>query len=172
MELQQALRKEGVNDFIAGAIQYNWRNYYKVSVGEKQDIDRFDVEQFSVLSPLNYAGHKFYKHAIDLLHASGEEYIKYLNSKNYRMNEHCDLQGAIHRGVWCARNSGLELAEGYVVPERQTCIGGEVLDRYKNGPKQISDPIAELIIKRMIENAEQIGKTQEQEYQSDYDEER
>ena len=68
-----------------GAVQFNWRNYYRVSVGEKKDIDRFETSDFDIITPINYAGHKLYRNAKNLLLSSGgADYIKYLESKAYR----------------------------------------------------------------------------------------
>ena len=108
-ELKNQLSEEGINNILSGAIQYNWRNYYKISIGAKQGINRFDISKFDFITPINYAGHKLYSHAIDLLHASGTEYENYLKSKSY-MKENCpDIEGAILRGIISAKKTNLDL---------------------------------------------------------------
>ena len=64
-EVKEKLKSEGIDNFMSGAVQFNWRNYYRISVGDKKDIPRFEINNFDFVSPLNYAGHKLYKHAID-----------------------------------------------------------------------------------------------------------
>lgn len=112
-EIKESLKAEGMKKYFSGAIQYNWRNYYRVSSGEKKEIERFDVNDFEVLTPLNYAGHKLYAHAIDILHSSGEEYIRYLNSKSYRKTEYSDIEGSALRGIISAKRTGLTLSKKY-----------------------------------------------------------
>ena len=109
-EIKESLIEKGIKECISGAIQYNWRNYYRVSSGEKKDIKRFNVNDFEILTPLNYAGHKLFAHAIDILHSSGEEYIKYLNSKSYRKSEYSDIEGSALRGFISASRTGLILS--------------------------------------------------------------
>ena len=151
-EIKDELQKNGIRDVLSGAIQYNWRNYYRVSTGEKKDIERFRVEDFDFLSPFNYAGHKLYKHAIDALHSSGKEYISYLNSKSYRIKEYSDIKGAIKRAIICANSSGLTLSDEYSFPEFDSKIAEaqEILPEYKNGVKKVENPIARKIINDLI----------------------
>lgn len=159
-ELKRSLQQEGIRNTISGAIQYNWRNYYRVSVGEKTGIARPDVSQFDILTPLNYAGHKLYKHAIDLLHSSGNEYIKYLQSKSYRRDEYCDITGALIRGVTCASTLGIQLSEDvdkYIVPKKEK---KEILPEYQEIPRNITNPISQEIIKRIVH---EVGKIEEPE---------
>ena len=151
-EIRQQLNEAGVGRIISGAIQYNWRNYFRVSVGEKKDIDRFEVNEFDIVTPFNYAGHKLYKHAIDRLHSSGQEYIEYLKSKSYRKKDCCDLQGAINRGIICAKRTNLDLIDGIsAVDDKKTSEENPLLDKYKDGPKSITNPISRKIIVALTE---------------------
>lgn len=163
-ELQRQLRDANVFSMITGAVQYNWRNYFRVSIGEKKDIDRFEVNDFDIVTPFNYAGHKLYKHAIDLLHSSGSEYIEYLKSKSYRKEDICDLEGAINRALVCANRTNLNLAEGITILDNKGNEPIELLDRYKNGPQNITNPISIRIIETLIDdvignNSQGIEKT-------------
>ena len=148
-EIKKELSTHGVPNVMSGALQFNWRNYLRVSTGEKKDIDRFNIDDFVFLSPLNYAGHKLYEHAIDSLHSSGSEYIEYLNSKSYRLNGYPDIQGILDRGVYCARQVGIELADGYTVPIRHLGNNTEILEKYKNESTEITNPISKKIVTDM-----------------------
>ena len=152
-EIKDDLQSNGISDILTGAIQYNWRNYYRVSIGEKRDIPRFDVNDFDFISPFNYAGHKLYEHAIDALHSSGSDYIKYLNSKHYRVQEHSDLEGAINRSIVWAGASGLNLTESFQFPELTKYIeqSSAVLPEYKNSAQKITNPFAINLINGLIE---------------------
>lgn len=156
-EIQKQLVDKNVKSIISGAVQYNWRNYFRVSIGEKKDIDRFEVNDFDIVTPFNYAGHKLYKHAIDLLHSSGNEYIEYLNSKSYRKEEYCDLVGSIYRSLICASRVKLNLAEDLALPYDIESESVNLLDRYKDGPKNITNPISSKIIKTLIYNVMSIN---------------
>ena len=157
-EITEELENNGVRNITSGAVQFNWRNYYRVSIGEKRDIDRFNVENFDILSPINYAGHKLYEHAIDWLHSSGEEYINYLQGKGYRKENKCDLYGALYRGLLCARASGLELQSGFDIVGDEIKIDSAVLEEYSHGPTTISNPITRQIINRLVNTIANIGK--------------
>ena len=153
-ELKRSLQENGVkNTIISGAVQYNWRNYYRVSVGEKTDIPRPNIEKFDIVTPINYAGHKLYKHAIDLLLSSGSEYIEYLKSKSYRKSEYSDIKGALIRGLTCSQKTGLRLADEideYIMPDGLTEKEREILPQYQNSSAQITNPIAKKITNRII----------------------
>ena len=151
-EIKDELKKNGIQNILSGAVQYNWRNYYRVSTGEKRDIERFRVEDFDFVSPFNYAGHKLYKHAIDALHSSGQEYINYLNSKSYRVKGYSDTKGAIRRAIICASSSGLTLSDEYSFPEFDSKIAQakDILPEYKNGVRSVENPIAKKIINDLI----------------------
>ncbi len=157
LEFNEELRKLGIKDIISGAIQYNWRNYFRVTVGEKKDIDRFEIEKFDIVTPFNYAGHKLYKHAIDLLHSSGAEYIEYLNSKKYRLKECSDLEGAILRGLICSDRTGLDLADGLKIPDSIEKAEINLLEQYQSGPFEVKNPISRKIIKTIIADVIDIG---------------
>ena len=154
-EIKNRFNRENVDKIVSGAIQYNWRNYLRISIGDKKDINRFEVNDFDFVSPLNYAGHKLYSRAINTLHSSGKEYIQYLNSKSYRQKGYSDLQGALDRGIFYARNAGLEMAEGRTVPKR-TIEGTEVLKQYKEGPTEITKIRSKQIISNTIEDVDNI----------------
>lgn len=155
-EIKESLKQEGIEDCISGAIQYNWRNYYRVSAGEKRDIDRFEVNDLEILTPLNYAGHKLYAHAIDILHDSGEEYIKYLNSKSYRKEEYTDIEGSILRGFISAARTGLVLDETYQFIDKKS-VSQEELNKalnYKNNENRKLKNEAIYMINNIIRNVE------------------
>lgn len=152
-EITQMLKDEGINKIISGAVQYNWRNYLRVSIGDKTDIDRFEINDFDIVSPINYAGHKFYSHAINMLHSSGAEYVKYLKTKSYRQEEYPDLKAALDRGIFYARNVGVEMAEGREVPNR-TIEGTKVIDKYKDKDTIIEKDASVQIIEKIIENTD------------------
>ncbi len=161
-EIKYQLNRSNVNCIISGAVQYNWRNYYRVSIGEKKDIDRFEISDFDIITPFNYAGHKLYKHAIDQLHSSGLEYIEYLKSKSYRKQNCCDLEGSVQRALICAQNTGLVLTDKILLGSNlNNTYSIELLDRYKNGPQQVTNPISKKIIESIIKNMEQLVKEQD-----------
>lgn len=157
-ELKETLSKSGINVVASGAVQYNWRNYYKVSVGKKEGINRFDTSKFDFINPINYAGHKLYSHAIDLLHSSGEEYENYLNSKSYRLENCCDIEGAVLRGIICAKRTGLNLCKAsesiseqdeVMLPEYQN-----VLARINVSSQSITDKIVKQVEELILKDAE------------------
>ena len=153
-ELNASLQKEGINNIISGAAQYNWRNYYRVSVGEKNGIGRPDITRFDILTPLNYAGHKLYKHAIDRLHSSGSEYISYLQSKSYRIETISDIEGAVIRAATSLSKVGIrldEVLEKYIKIKENTGECKEVLPEYQGMPTCISNPIAQEIMRRIVQ---------------------
>ena len=155
-EVKKTLEKEGIEQITSGAIQYNWRNYYRISVGEKSGINRFETNEFDLVSPLNYAGHKLYTHAIDILHSSGEKYIAYLNSKNYRIEGYSDLEGALDRGIEYAKRTGLDLLENEEESNKQE--SKEILEQYKDSPKEIIKPVSKRIIKTIVENVQNLDE--------------
>ena len=161
-ETKQMLQNSGIKDIAVGAIQYNWRNYYRVSVGEKKDIERFEINDVDILTPINYAGHKLYKNAIHLLHSSGKEYISYLKSKAYQ-KEFSDIQGAVRRGILCARPIGLELDTENKTPNRANLAENAIiLDKYKNSPTEIKKSMSKNIVSSIIKSVEEIEKEQEE----------
>lgn len=159
IELKKELRKKGVKDILLGAIQYNWRNYYRVSTGDKKGIDRFNIDDFDILTPLNYAGHKLYKHAIGLLHSSGNAYIDYLRTKSYRKEELSDLDGSIIRSKQAAEGVGLSLGNEKI--SESAYDKSAILPQYKDGPYEIINPISKRIVGNIIENVEETKKQSE-----------
>ena len=163
-ELRKSLRNEGVQDTTCGAVQYNWRNYYRVSVGEKTGIGIPDIQKIDILTPFNYAGHKLYKHAIDQLHSSGSEYIKYLQSKSYRKAECCDIEGSVIRSATSLSRLGVELPvelEKYVQTIEDNTQFKEILPEFLMENNKITNPISLEIIKRIVGNVDEIsGKTE------------
>lgn len=158
LELKSQLKGKNVVPIASGAVQYNWRNYYRVSIGDKKDIDRFEVDDFDIVTPFNYAGHKLYKRAIDMLHSSGEEYIKYLKSKSYRKDEYCDLKGAINRSLISAQKTNLKLVDDIEIDDDKTEENIPVLEQYKDGPTEVNNPISKKIIKNLIDVVISIDK--------------
>ncbi len=136
-ELKDKLLEAGINDILSGAIQYNWRNYYKISIGEKQGINRFDISKFNFITPINYAGHKLYSHAIDLLHSSGLEYERYLKSKSYNQEMCPDIEGAILRGIISAKKADLSLCRA--ADSIKNIDKKELLPKYKNKTEKMND---------------------------------
>lgn len=110
-EMKEQLKNRGIECYKSGAVQYNWRNYYRITTGEKTGIERFDVDEYDIITPFNYAGHNLYSHAIDILHESGNGYIEYLNSKSYRLDNYNDLEGAIMRGTLASRGAGVVISD-------------------------------------------------------------
>ena len=165
-ELKETLSKSGIDVIASGAVQYNWRNYYKVSVGKKEGINRFDTSKFDFVNPINYAGHKLYSHAIDLLHSSGEEYESYLNSKSYRLENCCDIEGAILRGIICAKRTGLNLCKAsksiseqdeVMLPEYQNVVA-----RINVSSQSVTDKIIKQVEELILKDAEKdIGVLEE-----------
>lgn len=94
-------------NFLCGAIQYNWINYYRFSLGEKEQ--RFDVSKFDFMTPFNYPGHKLLEHAINNLKKSGSDYICYLQSKSYRNSYVNDFVGSIVRSEYYTGLLGFDL---------------------------------------------------------------
>lgn len=157
-ETKEALVNAGIRNIKMGAVQFNWRNYYRVSVGEKKDIDRFETSDFDIITPINYAGHKLYRNAKNLLLSSGgAEYIQYLKSKAYK-KDFCDLQGAVRRGILCARPTGLELDPEHKTPNQKNlaedCV---ILEKYQNSPKAIENSFSKNLINKIITETEQLG---------------
>ena len=163
LELKKQLREKNIIPIASGAVQYNWRNYYRVSIGDKKDIDRFEVDDFDIVTPFNYAGHKLYKRAIDMLHSSGEEYIKYLKSKSYKKEECCDLKGLINRALICAQRTNLNLVDGLEVEDSQLEDNISLLEQYKNGPTEITNPISKKIIKNLLDSVISIDESEKTE---------
>lgn len=159
-ELKNEIQKYGAQSVMTGAIQYNWRNYYRVSIGDKKDIERFEPEQFDLLTPINYGGNKLYKHAIDQLHSSGNEYIDYLKAKSYQKENLTDLRGQIDRGILCARRCNLDLMPGYEY-KLVSCSypKKDLINKYKTSITEILNPLSRELIDNIMKNVEQIEET-------------
>lgn len=158
-EIKNQLHNNGIDKVISGAIQYNWINYYRIGIGEKRldkkgnKIQRFKAQNYDIISPMNYYGHKLCERAISMLHSSGEEYIAYLNSKSYRLPVYSDLIGSIERGMQFAEMSGLRLSDKYDYKKRRERYPQELLDEYKD-PQSLNDAqkaITEDIIKTITD---------------------
>ena len=139
-EIKEELNQLGVEskNIQSGAVQYNWINYYKITVGDKMNdkrgnkIKRFNIEDYNILSPLNYYGHNLCDSAIDMLHSSGIEYINYLKSKSYRIPGYNDLIGAIERGFQYAEMSGVILSPNYSYIKRKQREIKQPIEEYKD----------------------------------------
>ena len=157
-ELQKSLKEEGIKSTISGAVQYNWRNYYRVSVGEKTGIEKPNIGAFDILTPFNFAGHKLYKHSIDILHSSGSEYIEYLHSKSYRSQECTDIEGTLRRTATSLNKMGIQLPENlekYVIYKAGE-QNKEILPQFEENPTCIvSNPVGKKIMNRIVQEAEE-----------------
>ena len=102
------------------------------------------------------------KHAIAMLLSSGEEYIDYLHSKNYRREDYSDLEGMVVRGLKYAQRAGLKLTEKSGISKRieEKEENRELLEQYKNGPTTITNPISIKTMKDFIAETEQIVNPQ------------
>ena len=158
-EIKSQLHNNGIDKVISGAIQYNWINYYRIGIGEKRldkkgnKIQRLKAQNYDIISPMNYYGHKLCERAISMLHSSGEEYIAYLNSKSYRLPGYSDLIGSIERGMQFAEMSGLRLSDKSDYKKRRERDPQELLDEYKD-PEGLNDAqkaITEDIIKTITD---------------------
>lgn len=65
-ELKLKLNENGFN-VKTGAVQYNWVNFYRVGIGEKKGITRFDPTAIDYVTYFNYPGHKLIEHANEIL---------------------------------------------------------------------------------------------------------
>lgn len=156
IDIKQKLTNLGKQNVLSGAVQYNWRNYHRVSVGDKKGIDRFEANDYDFLTPLNYGGHKLYEHAVNALNAGGTEYIEYLNSKGYRMNErYTDIVGNLLRGITWAGKANLRLIESDKMQDGNQ-ERFEVLPQYSNGPFRIENSNARRMIQFMYESSREL----------------
>ena len=51
--------------------------------------------------------------------------------------------------MYCARQVGIELADGYTVPIRHLGNNTEILEKYKNESTEITNPISKKIVTDM-----------------------
>lgn len=114
---------------------------------------RFEINDYEIITPINYAGHKLYKHAVDALNSSGNDYIEYLNTKHYRISEYSDLTGAFLRGITWAEKANLDLIGNL----ENSKLENEVLDCYKNSPKNVENSFSQKMIEKIRENIISFG---------------
>lgn len=141
-EVKELLEDSNIKIYKTGAVQYNWKNFLRVSIGEKVGIDRFNIDDFDIITPFNYAGHKLYEHAISELHSSGNDYESYLNMKSYRKKEYCDTEGAIIRTIKELRRIGINIIGDEKVEPTE-----EVVDEYRGKSPVITSSMKKMINK-------------------------
>lgn len=105
-DIKEKFQEKSV-DFSCGAVQYNWINYYRFFLGEKEQI--FDPKHFDFMTPFNYPGHNLLEHAIENLEKSGDDYIDYLQSKSYRNKYVNDFVGSVARSEYYTEILGFDL---------------------------------------------------------------
>lgn len=138
-EIKHLLSKEGI-DLKCGAVQYNWINYHKVEIGEK-DINRFNTKEIEYVTPFNYPGNKLLKHAIDLhLCASADEYVEYIKSKSYLAEGISDIDALQKKGERYAEACGITFDENGLMNKNS-------VEFYKN----LTSAVAILTTERKIE---------------------
>ena len=116
-------------DVIYGAVQYNWLNFYRVGIGEKKGISRFNPFEIDYLTAYNYPGHKLLKHAIAMVRGKrdlagnepsqdpftppGKIYSDYLSElKSYKQKGVPDLITLQEKGARYGALSGISLFNG------------------------------------------------------------
>ncbi|MBP3707468.1 MAG: hypothetical protein J6J36_02520 [Clostridia bacterium] len=109
-EICEKIESAGVQRVITGAIQFNWKNYYRVSAGLKTDIPRFEVDDYTFISPFNYPGHKIIEYAVDSINKSGNNYEQFLQNMAYNRDAYPDMEGAIFRAFLWANRSNMMLS--------------------------------------------------------------
>lgn len=122
-EIKQEMEKMGYN-FMCGAVQYNWLNYYRVSVGEKE-IEKFDPSKIDFVTQFNYPGHKLLEHVIEIFEGNrdfkseqikqpideveiGRNYIEYKRRKHYYDE---DLKSLQEKSCKFAELAGFKIKE-------------------------------------------------------------
>ena len=158
-EIKNELNELGIDSqkVKSGAVQYNWINYYRITVGDKRNdkegnkIKRFNIEDYDIVTPLNYYGHNLGDSAIDRLHSSGTEYICYLKSKSYRIPGYNDLIGAIERGLQYSEMSGVTLTSTYNYVKRKEREAREPIPEYEGKIEKPTES-ATNIINNVIKN--------------------
>lgn len=128
--LADKLLTEG-KESINGAIQYNWHNYHKVEIGEKQ-IARFNPRSVDLLTPFDYPGHKLIKQAVLQLNNSGHDYIEYLHSIGYRRNDMNDFRVMIKNAEENAQKCNIDLygiGKYNIIPKKSSIFLNRVLKR-------------------------------------------
>lgn len=166
-EIKSELLKLGISNISSGAIQFNWINYYRISIGDKRNdsfgnkIERFSAQDYELLSPFNYYGHKLCSKAIDRLHISGNEYINYLKTKSYRIDGYSDLVGSIERGMQYSEMAGINLSEIYGYSKRKERDKKDLLAEYIESidSRDINRENVDRIIcttKNLVQNSKQL----------------
>lgn len=147
-EIAKQLKNNGIKVHKKGAIQYNWRNFYRVTIKDKEGIEKFYPDEFDYITPCNYPGHKLLEHAIARLLSSGEEYEKYKKFKGYNRDEYCDIEGLIRRGIRYSRKSNFNITLAKVKPNQSVLsrdraksvrafISGFLSEKSKKEPKKV-----------------------------------
>lgn len=126
-EIKNALIQNGFN-VKCGAVQYNWYNYYRVEIKEK-NIERFNPCDIDYITQINYPGHKLLEHAIDIIKGvrdansnilenaivdkkyAGTNYLLYKERKNYASDGILKLQ---EKGIKYAQSSNFEICTSLV----------------------------------------------------------
>lgn len=122
-EIAEKLREQG-KTVKYGAVQYNWINFFRVGEGTK-DIERFDPSEIDYVTQINYPGHKFIKHAIEILKGErdleknnpsqdhetpwGKIYELYKIEKHYNRPYVSDLITLQDKGLRYCLSSGVNL---------------------------------------------------------------
>ena len=109
-----------------GAVQYNWRNFYLVGIGEKE-IERFDPFGIDYVTQINYPGHKLLKHAIAMICGNrdilgnqpsqdpytpwGQIYSDYKKLKAFGNPEVSDMVIMQLKGIEKCKRSGIDVLD-------------------------------------------------------------
>lgn len=109
-EICEKLNKAGVQKVITGAVQFNWKNYYRVSAGLKMDIPKFEVDDYTFISPFNYPGHKILEYAVDSINKSGNNYEQFSQNMAYNKAAYPDMEGAIFKAFLWANRANIMLS--------------------------------------------------------------
>ena len=148
LEIIKLLKNHNINVYKIGAIQYNWRNFYRIVIKDKEGIEKFNPNNFDYITPCNYPGHKLIKHGIATLLSSGEEYEKYKISKGYNRKAYCDIEGLIRRGLRYSRKSNYNIVlskikshQSVISKDKSKCIRlfikGFLKEKRTDSPKKV-----------------------------------
>ncbi len=159
-EIKLKLLEHGYNVKI-GAVQYNWINFFRVGIGEK-NIPRFDPTTIDYLTYFNYPGHKFIDHAIGIICGNrnlngpislanpydgtipGQNYLDYKLKKHY-FPENPGIVSLKEKGVRYSGKSGFPL-----IVETEN---GEKYNKYiMESSKKLMQSINEFIENCVIKN--------------------
>lgn len=114
-----------------GTIQYNWHNYRRVEIGEK-NIERFNPREVDLLTPFDYPGHKLIKQAVLHLNKSGSDYIEYVRSVGYRRSDINDFQVMIENAERNATLCNIDLygnGQYDITPKKSSIFLNKILKR-------------------------------------------